>query len=81
MAPDDTIYAPKEEPQNDPVSVSSECFDFITAKTGQDRGACKCLIYALLYGGYVIEMCKQNGLTLVDVVDIRTAFDDFIEGR
>jgi hypothetical protein len=34
----------------------------------------------MLYGGPVIAMCKRFNLDLSSIVNIRMAFDDFIEG-
>jgi hypothetical protein len=35
----------------------------------------------MLYGGPVISTCKNSNLRLESAVEIRVAFDDFIEGR
>ena len=63
------------------MEEGGKCMDYISLKTGIDRHACKCLIYAMLYGGPVIGMCKVNKICLEEVVAIRCAFDDYIEGR
>jgi len=59
----------------------TRCWDYVTAKTGAKRDVCKSLIFAMIYGGPVIKVCKRHGLTMDSVVDIRCAFDDYIEGR
>jgi hypothetical protein len=64
-----------------PFAVGPACWDYIAAKTGTDRWVCKSLIYNMLYGGPVISTCKNSNLRLESAVEIRVAFDDFIEGR
>ena len=66
---------------SDIMTEGVRCIDYIAEKTGLDRWACKGLIYAMLYGGPVIGMCKGSKLCMEDVVAIRCAFDDYIEGR
>ena len=80
LAPDMLTTNRDNDQDTDLMGEGSKCFDYIAGKTGQDRHTCKCLIFALLYGNRVIGTCKQHGLTLDMVTDIRTAFDDFIEG-
>jgi len=58
-----------------------DCCNYVSDKTRLDYTACKALIYAMIYGLHVMGVCKQFSLTMYDVVDIRTAFDDWTEGR
>ncbi len=81
MAPDDTVYEPEQDPKVDPSKVGGECWDYIVARTGYERHICKGLIYSMLYGLHVIDICKRSSLTMYEVTRIRMAFDDFIEGR
>lgn len=63
------------------LSEGPRCMDYVANKTGLDRAACKSLIYAMIYGGPVIGVCKYNKLDLDSIIAIRMAFDDFIEGK
>jgi hypothetical protein len=65
----------------DPYTTGPKVWDKIEDKTDLSREAVKSLIYAIIYGGPVIHICKNYNLELSDVVAIKMAFDDIMSGR
>jgi len=61
------------------ADASVACYEFVYQKTGIDPVVCAALIDSMLYGTSVIATCKENGLVLSMVLDIRNAFDEFVE--
>lgn len=64
-----------------PYAYGPKVWDKIADETGIDRNACKALVYAMIYGGPVPHVCKSFGLDMMKIVEIRTTFDDIMEGR
>jgi len=62
------------------MKTTAQLYDYVAEDTGLDRAKCKAVIYGLLYG-YIGKTCINCKATLDEVVAIRVAFDDFIEGR
>jgi len=59
---------------------NSDLWEALAKETGLDRSKCKVILYGLLYGR-IVPACKAAKASVDDVVQIRVAFDDFIEGR
>jgi hypothetical protein len=66
---------------DDVKGVSNSTFDTLAEHTEVDRAACKCLIFAMIYGGPVLAVCKQYKLGIEEIVMIRNTFNDIMEGR
>lgn len=62
------------------MSTPAQLHDYVAKETGLDRAKCKAVIYGLLYG-HIGKTCINMKATLDEVVAIRVAFDNFIEGR
>lgn len=62
------------------MRTTAQLYDYVAEDTGLDRAKCKAVIYGLLYG-HIGKTCINTKATLDEVVAIRVAFDDFIEGR
>lgn len=62
------------------VLSNNNTWSALAKETGLDRDKCKIVLFGLLYGG-IIPACKAAKATVEDVVQIRVAFDDLIEGR
>lgn len=62
------------------MRTTARLYDYVSENTGFDRTKCKVVIYGLLYG-HIAKACINTKATLDEVVAIRVAFDDFIEGK
>ena len=59
---------------------NTELWDYIVKDTGLERHIVQCVVKAMLYG-CIVKICVNQGITIEEAVAIRTAFDDFVEGR
>jgi len=59
------------------TGTPADLWDFISNDTGIDRHICKTVIYLMLFGVGLVEYAVEHGLTVDEMVSIRTSFDQY----
>lgn len=64
-----TVYRPSD---------FDNVWEYVATVTSTSRTACKLVVYMLLVGGPIVEIMKENSLTINDVANIRDSFDHYV---
>jgi hypothetical protein len=53
-------------------------WDYVSGESRKSRETCKQVIFGIVYSGRIIDIMKQQALTIEDVIDIKIAFNNWI---